>query len=80
MAIGRAVITTDVPGCRETVIDGVSGFIVPPWQPGILAEKMIYFIENPKQIKTMGIAGNQIAKEKFDAIRVNQKLFKFLEL
>ncbi len=30
MAMGRAVITTDVPGCRETVVDGINGFMVPP--------------------------------------------------
>ena len=39
MAIGRAVITTDVPGCRETVVDGVNGFLVPKWNPEALAEK-----------------------------------------
>src|SRR5690606_29911566 len=31
MAIGRAVITTDAPGCRETVVDGVNGYLVPRW-------------------------------------------------
>jgi glycosyltransferase involved in cell wall biosynthesis len=31
MAVGRAIITTDVPGCRETVIDGQNGFLVPKW-------------------------------------------------
>lgn len=80
MAIGRAVITTDVPGCRETVIDGVNGFIVPPWRWDILAEKMIYFIENPEQIKFMGMASHQIAKEKFDAAKVNKKLCRILDL
>src|SRR5699024_9821126 len=44
MAIGRAIITTDVPGCRETVVNGVNGFLVPKWNPEALAEKMIYFI------------------------------------
>lgn len=80
MAIGRAVITTDVPGCRETVIDGVNGFIVPRWNPEKLAEKMIYFIENPEKIQLMGEASHKIAIEKFDANKVNQKLIDFLGL
>lgn len=78
MAVGRAVITTDVPGCRETVIDGVNGFLVEKWNPQALAEKMIYFIENPEQIAKMGEESYKIAKEKFDAEKVNQRLLKII--
>ena len=78
MAVGRAVITTDVPGCRETVIDGKNGFIVPKWNPQALAEKMIYFIENPEQIQAMGEESYKIAQEKFDARKVNERLLKIL--
>ena len=78
MAVGRAVITTDVPGCRETVIDGKNGFIVPKWNPQALAEKMIYFIENPEQIQAMGEESYKIAQEKFDAHKVNERLLKIL--
>lgn len=78
MAIGRAIITTDVPGCRETVNDGVNGFLVPKWNPEALAEKMIYFIEHPEQIRIMGDESHKIAIEKFDAEKVNQKLLKIL--
>lgn len=80
MAIGRAVITTDVPGCRETVIDGVNGFLVEKWNPQALAEKMIYFIEHPEQIKKMGYKGYKIAQEKFDADKVNKRLINMLGL
>ncbi|CAI3157596.1 N,N'-diacetylbacillosaminyl-diphospho-undecaprenol alpha-1,3-N-acetylgalactosaminyltransferase [Acinetobacter calcoaceticus] len=80
MAIGRAVITTDVPGCRETVRDGVNGFIVPRWNPEKLAEKMIYFIEYPEKTQVMGEASHKIAIEKFDANKVNQKLMNILGL
>lgn len=78
MAVGRAVITTDVPGCRETVVDGVNGFIVPKWNPQALAEKMIYFIENPEQIQVMSKESYKIAQEKFDARKVNERLLKIL--
>lgn len=80
MAIGRAVITTDVPGCRETVVDGLNGFLVPKWNPEALAEKMCYFIENPEQINIMGKESYKIAKEKFDVRLVNQKLFEIMGL
>lgn len=80
MAIGRAVITTDVPGCRETVVDEVNGFIVPRWNPERLAEKMIYFIEHPEKTQIMGEASHKIAIEKFDANKVNQKLMDILGL
>lgn len=80
MAIGRAVITTDVPGCRETVIDGVNGFIVPKWNPQALAEKMIYFIENPEKISEMGYESYKIAQDKFDSYKVNDRLLKILGL
>lgn len=80
MAIGRAVITTDVPGCRETVIDGINGFLVPAWDSEKLAEKMIYFIENPQKIAEMGDASYQIAIEKFDVNKVNRRLIQILEI
>ena len=80
MAIGRAVITTDVPGCRETVVDGVNGFLVEKWNPQALAEKMIYFIEHPEEIKKMGYESYKIAQDKFDADKVNKRLINMLDL
>lgn len=66
MAIGRPVITTDVPGCRETVINDVNGFIVPCWDAKALAEKCA-FIESPSQINLMGLESMKMAHQKFDA-------------
>lgn len=80
MAIGRPIITTDGPGCRETVIDGKNGFLVPRWSPEILAEKMVFFIENPEKIQTMGIESHKIAQEKFNADLVNLRLLNYLGL
>lgn len=80
MAIGRAIITTDVPGCRETVVDGINGFLVPKWNPEALAEKMIYFIEHPEQIRIMGNESYKIAKSNYDSNKVNEKLLGFLNL
>lgn len=80
MAVGRAIITTDVPGCRETVVDGINGFLVPKWNPEALAEKMIYFIEHPEQIRIMGNESYKIAKSNYDSNKVNEKLLGFLNL
>lgn len=80
MAIGRPVITTDVPGCRETVVDGINGFLVPKWNPEALAEKMCYFIENPQQVNVMGMESYKIAQENFDVSKVNKKLFEIMGL
>lgn len=80
MAIGRPIITTDVPGCRETVINKQNGFIVQKWNPEALAEKMIYFIEHPEKIHVMGVESYKIAVEKFDAEKVNQRLINILGL
>ncbi|WP_279506897.1 glycosyltransferase family 4 protein [Aeromonas veronii] len=78
MAIGRAVITTNVPGCRETVIDGVNGFIVPPFDFANLAEKMLYLIEHPEEIQRMGNESYRIAKERFDVHKINPILADIL--
>ena len=79
MAMGRAVITTDVPGCRETVVEGVNGFLIPRWDVVVLAKAMEYFIENPEEIKRMGEESYKIALEKFDGEKVNRKLLKIIE-
>jgi len=78
MAIGRAVITTDVPGCRETVFEGINGFLVPPWDAEALAEKMLYFIEHPYKIRSMGDESHRIAIEQFDVNKINPKLAQII--
>jgi glycosyltransferase involved in cell wall biosynthesis len=78
MAIGRAVITTDVPGCRETVIDGVNGFIIPAWSGEKLAEKMIYFINNQEKIVEMGVNARNFAETHYDVKKANERLIEIL--
>ena len=79
MAIGRAIITTDVPGCRETVENGENGFLIPKWDISALVKAMEYFIKNPTEIKRMGFKSYQMALEKFDGNKVNKKLLKLIE-
>jgi glycosyltransferase involved in cell wall biosynthesis len=79
MAIGRAVITTNVPGCRETVISGRNGFLVAPWSSNDLIEKMKIFIHSPSLIKKMGVESYRIAHEKFDAHNFNKAIINFFD-
>lgn len=78
MAIGRPVITTNVPGCQETVVEGVTGFLIPKWDVTALVEKMIHFIEHPEKVNTMGYQGFLYAKKHFNADLINHKLLKIV--
>ena len=71
MAMGRAVITTDAPGCRETVVDGDNGFLVPVKDVNALADAMIKVIETPGLAASMGERSRQIAESKYDVHKVN---------
>lgn len=78
MAMGKAIITTDTPGCRETVIEGVNGLLVPPFDASKLAESMIYLINNKDVVLKMGEASRVFAEEHFDVKRINKKLIDIL--
>ena len=80
MAVGRPVITTDAPGCRETIRDGENGFKVPPHSPEAVAQAMERFIAQPDLILSMGLRSRELAEKDFNAEKVNQRLFGFLEL
>lgn len=78
MAMGRAVVTTDVPGCRETVESGVNGLLVPVRDPAALADAMTYFCENPEAIAAMGAESYRIATARFDVHQVNGRIYDYL--
>ncbi|WP_435988091.1 glycosyltransferase family 4 protein [Sulfitobacter sp. SH22] len=71
MATGRAIITTDAPGCRETVQEGVNGFLVPVRDSVALAAAMEKFIIEPELIDRMGTQSRRIVTEKYDVHKVN---------
>ena len=80
MACFRAVITTDAPGCRETVVDGENGYLVSVKDVASLIEKMKYLIENPEKIEEMAKNGRRIVEQKFDVKKVNAKVIKVMGL
>ena len=72
LSMGRAVITTDAPGCRETVVEGENGFLVPVQDAPALATAMRRFIDEPNLAAVLGDASRQIAKDKYDVHKVNE--------
>lgn len=74
MAMGRAIITTDAPGCRETVSHGVNGYLVAVKSVNDLVQSMQYFIEDPKLIEYMGQRSREIALNKYDVHQVNKHM------
>jgi glycosyltransferase involved in cell wall biosynthesis len=80
MAMGRAIITTDAPGCRETVLQGINGFLVPPRDSGALYEAMRSFLLDPGLVPAMGKRSRAMAEERFDVAKVNAELLGVTEL
>ena len=64
-ACGRAVVTTDVPGCRDAIIPGVTGLLVPVKDPVALADAIQRLIEDPDLRQRMGKAGRELAEKEF---------------
>jgi glycosyltransferase involved in cell wall biosynthesis len=80
MAMGRPIVTTNAPGCRETVIDRDNGFLVPVKDAEALATAMEKFIEQPELIKRMGQRSREIAEEKYDVRKVNAVILRTMGL
>lgn len=74
MASGRPAITTDAPGCRETVADGVNGYLVPVKNVGAIVEAMERIIADPVKTEEMAKAARKIAEEKYDVKIVNLRI------
>ncbi len=80
MAMGRAIITTDAPGCRETVIDGDNGFLVPPRDADGLHQAMLRFVEQPELVAPKGLRSRRLAEQKYDVTDVSRALMNYAGL
>jgi glycosyltransferase involved in cell wall biosynthesis len=79
LATGRAVITTDVPGCRATVVDGENGLLIAPRDANALARACLWLAEHPERLVSMGRASRALAERRFDVKRVNETVIRLLE-
>ena len=73
MATGRAIITTDAPGCRQTVVDGDNGFLVPVQDPRAIADRMLRYCAAPELIEKCANSSRKIVSAKFEAREVARK-------
>lgn len=80
MAMGRAIITTDAPGCRETVTDGDNGFLVPVRSADHLAQAMLRFIDDPAMAQRMGERSRVVAETKYDVNKVNTTMLQEMHI
>lgn len=77
--MGRPIITTDAPGCKETVIDGKNGFIVPVGNTELLAEKVLELASDSSMRERMAEESYILCKEIFEVNKVNEFIIKKLE-
>jgi glycosyltransferase involved in cell wall biosynthesis len=80
MSIGRPIITTDVPGCKETVQNGINGFLVRKADAKDLSDKMLWFIENQQQWHEMAEQSYLKVQKQFTVDQINRELIDILQL
>ena len=79
MAMGKPIITTDNPGCRETVVEGENGYLIPVKNVEAMVTAMESFINKPLLIESMGEKSYEMAVNKYDVQVVNEHLLSFIE-
>ena len=80
MAMGRAIVTTDAPGCRETVEVDVNGLLVPPRDTQALFAAMMSLVGKDRVIENMGRASRIIAEEKYEGKAVARDIMRLAGL
>ena len=80
MAMGRPIITTDVPGCRDTVVEGENGFLVRAGDASSLVDAMLRFVNNPDLIPIMGERSLRYAEKRFNVHDVNKNILETMGL
>jgi glycosyltransferase involved in cell wall biosynthesis len=80
MACGRAVITTNAPGCKETVIEGYNGYMVDPRNSAQLADAICRFAAHPALAIERGANSRRLAEEKYDVNKINRVMLEGMGL
>jgi glycosyltransferase involved in cell wall biosynthesis len=80
LAVGRPVITTDAPGCRETVIEGENGLMVPPRDSEALYAAMLRLCDDRELRERMGKRSRRLAETKYDVREVNRTILQLAGL
>ena len=80
MAMGRPIITTNAPGCKETVVDGQNGYLIPVKDTSLLVDRMLLLANSPSLRAEMGERSHSLAVEKYDVSKVNRMLISHIGL
>lgn len=80
LSMGRPIITTFMPGCKETVVDKKNGLIVKIKDVNDLVEKMEWMIRHPKEIEKMSDESYKLCKNKFEISIINKRMLEILEI
>lgn len=80
MACARAIITTNTPGCKETVVDGFNGYFVSAHNPQDLADKIMYFIRFPETIRSMGERSYQRCRSIYEVSIINKCMLEIMNI
>ena len=79
MSMARPIITTDVPGCRQTVVDGLNGYLVEAQSTSDLISAIKQFLElDPKKRRNMGVEGRKLAISKFNSEKISKELYEII--
>jgi colanic acid/amylovoran biosynthesis glycosyltransferase len=78
-AVGLPIIATNIGGIPEEVLDGTTGFLVPPHDSDAIAEKLLYLIEHPDRRITMGNAGRKHIEDHYDIKKLNTRLVEIFK-
>jgi glycosyltransferase involved in cell wall biosynthesis len=78
LACGRAVITTDNIGCRETVLEGVNGYLVPVRDSEALANAMLLLADRIALVDLFAVQSRALAERDFDIRKINAEIISFI--
>lgn len=78
MATGRPTVTTDAPGCRQTVVPGETGLLVPVRDAAALANALEFFLMRPERIPQMGARARQHVERHYDVDLVNRQMMRLM--
>lgn len=77
-AMGRPIITTKTPGCKETVVEGKNGYFVKARNVDDLADKMLWMVNNAKKLPKMGEESYKMCLDKFTIEKINAEMMRIM--
>ena len=80
LSIGRPIITTEMPGSKETVIDNKNGLFVKTRDIKDLVDKMEWMINHPEEVEMMAEESYKLCKDRFEISIINKRMLDIMEI